>query len=357
MAGRTWAQPICDVILQPAFHYSVDGLTVSLADSSRSFGIDAEATWTFGDGSAASSSPEHVFTEPGNYTICLTMTTLDGPPCSSTYCREVVIPAAPCPPSTAPYFDYEQSGTNALSFQFVAGTSMTGNWTWDFGDGAIAADAFPIHTWALPGPHFVTLTEMNGDCATTYGRWVEVDGNGTTCGPGLFVDFSSIPMAGGVLFEPSIITSGLIAMLGIWSFGDGQVDTAFVTQHDYPEEGSYQTCFLVGAVTELGGDTCFSLVCHTFGTMSLVGMAEDLASGLSAWPNPVQDMLHFQVAVPGPAVLRLVDLSGRTVFVEPRNVQLMNTLGLGEVAPGQYLLVVEQERGRWITQIHFQPAP
>lgn len=356
-AARSSAQPICDVILRPAFHYTVDGMSVILADSSRSIGIEADALWTFGDGSMASSSPDHEFTQPGSYTVCLTLTALEGPACSSSYCREVVVPGAPCPPSQEPYFEYEQSGTNALSFQFAVGTSVSGNWSWDFGDGVIGADAFPIHTWALPGPHFVTLTDQAGDCVATYGRWVEVDGNGTTCGPGLFVDFSPVPMMNEVVFEPSIITSGHTAMLGIWSFGDGQVDTAFATQHEYQVEGSYQTCFLVGAIDETGEDTCFSLVCHTFGTTSLVGIEDDPALDLTVWPNPVSGTLHFRIPYPGPVLIRLVDLSGRALLTERRIMGSMSSLTMDGVAPGQYLLEVDQGVGRSVTRILVHRSP
>lgn len=354
LAGEASAQPLCDVILRPAFHYTVDGMSISLADSSRSFGVGTDALWTFGDGSIASTSPQHEFTQPGSYTVCLTLTATEGEFCTSSYCREVVVPGQPCPPSQDPYFESEPSGTNALSFQFAVGTTLSGTWNWDFGDGTTSSDPYPLHTWALPGPHFVTLTDHVGDCVATYGRWVEVDGNGSTCGPGLFVDFSPNATSDGVHFEPSIVSSGITALLGIWSFGDGTVDTAFVTHHQFAEPGDYQTCLLVGALTQAGLDTCFSLVCHTFGALPLVSVIEEVGSSLSVWPNPVTGPLHVAMPDPGPAVIRLIDTVGRTVFAERRVMGAVSTIQMNTVAPGRYLLTIEHEAGRSIVRIQVQ---
>ncbi|MBX2973667.1 MAG: T9SS type A sorting domain-containing protein, partial [Flavobacteriales bacterium] len=248
----------------------------------------------------------------------------------------------------AAWFSHHGSGTNANLFTAGSTDPGNGSWLWEFGDGTTSTDPAPGHTWALPGPHFVSLTRQMAGCTSTYGRWVEVDGNGTTCGPGLFADF--VPQFNGPLttFTPSLVSTGITPMLGIWSYGDGTIDTAMVGSHVYEEAwGSYQVCMLVGALAQASLDTCFSLVCRTIDLYSMAGVGEVSRMALGAWPNPADGVVHLRW--PGPstqATIRWYDMLGRPVKEWTQVLEPTTTLRSDDLPDGLYVLevIAAQER-------------
>lgn len=349
------AQPICDVLLQPAFNYSTDGLTLIIADSSRTYGLATTASWSFGDGSVAASSPSHQFQQAGVYTVCLTLTAVEGAFCSSTYCRQVHIPLNTCLDGPEASFDSGGLSTNTNAFQSTALGTTEGSWFWEFGDGTTSDSPGPVHTWALPGPHFVTLTRQLGACTSTYGHWVEVDGNATTCGPAFFVDFYTEHQGEGISFIPNIVTDGILPALGIWSYGDGTIDTTFTAFHTYAQPGSYQTCFLVGGLVPPAMDTCFALVCHTMESYPAAGLAEGLPTELSIHPNPANEVLFLNWhGTPGPGQIRLLDMVGRVVYEQYGYIGAQQNLPINAIAPGQYLVQLTSEGTHAITRVQVQ---
>lgn len=353
LGGQLSAQPFCDVLIQPAFHYSTNGLALVVADSSRTYGINTTATWTFGDGTTASLTPEHQFSEPGTYTVCLTLTALPDGFCASTYCRDVRVPLDDCGGVLEAYFASSGQGTNSAAFVDQSNISSGGSWSWDFGDGNTSNDPMPSHAWAVPGTHFVALTrEVNG-CSASYARWVEVDGNATTCGPGLFVDFANTSDGMFTVFQPNVITSGVTPILGIWSYGDGTIDTALVGGHFYQEPGIYQTCFLLGALA--GSDSCFSLICRTFNTLSAISIPEHTDGELAIWPNPTTGSANFHSPLGASmGTLRVRDVLGRTVRTWDQVLQPIGLLDLHGIPDGHYLLEISTTERR--LQQRFQIA-
>lgn len=340
VAGPVVSQPLCDVLLRPAFHYSTDGLTLIVQDSSTTYGVMADRTWTYGDGSGASIETAHQFTVPGVYEVCLSLSspTID---CIVTYCRTVTVPLDDCGGQVDAYFSWYGSGTNALVLLDASLLADAGERFWEFGDGTTSDLATPAHTWLLPGPHFVALTRTSGDCAATYGTWVEVDGNATTCGPGLFADFVSYQAGNALAFEPAISADGVVPLLSIWSYGDGAMDTASTGYHTYEQAGAYQTCLLVGALIPPELDSCFTLVCHTFDILALVGMAEVGTAPLKVSPNPFSRELH--IAAHREAVLmqvRLLDLSGRVIPTSVADAAGSAVMDADGLPSGVYLLEV-----------------
>lgn len=75
------------------FDYSKDSLFASFENQS-SYNGSASFLWSFGDGSTSSlENPQHTFTSPGWYTVCLSVSTTDDlfPPCVSQFCSQVYI--------------------------------------------------------------------------------------------------------------------------------------------------------------------------------------------------------------------------------------------------------------------------
>lgn len=335
------AQPLCDVLLRPAFHYTTDGLSLLVADSSTTFGLSATASWTFGVGSAPTTDTFHTFDSPGTYTVCLTLTSTTTPACSSTYCRQVVVPLDDCGGFLSAEFSHASSGTNTGAFLETASIPGLGTWLWEFGDGSTSTEEAPVHTWALPGPHFVTLTRQDGPCTATSARWIDVDGNATTCGPGLFVDFSVQQAGDLVYFDPDVITSNIVPLIGVWSFGDGAIDTTLNAQHTFLQPGPYQTCLLVGALQLDDLDSCFSLVCRTHEVVPVTGIGTRSSEAFMIWPNPSSGLVHLESpSSVQMAHLRILDALGRTVLLSEQATPKSSPVDLSRLGPGNYVLEI-----------------
>lgn len=333
-------QALCDVLLRPAFNYSTDGLTLVIADSSTTYGILATATWDFGDGAGAGLTPLHTFEEPGTYDVCLTLTS-EPIGCASTYCRQVTVPLDDCGAAVDAHFTWQPNGLNAAGIVDASILAFTGVRLWEFGDGSTSNEMAPANTWSLPGPHFVTLTHTQGECTATYGEWVEVDGNAGTCGPGLFVDFTSTVVDQMASFDPSVSATTTLPFASLWSYGDGEVDTTVFADHVYATPGSHQACLLVGALGLQEQDTCFSLVCHTLHLTPPAGINDHASQGVSVWPNPFASTVSISVPeVSGPIHTSLYDALGRVVYQERSNIVGTFRIDTEHIQEGPYVLEV-----------------
>lgn len=343
------AQPLCDALLRPAFHYDTDGLSLFVQDSSSTYGLGATASWSFGDGTAATADTNHQFDTAGTYTVCLTLTNTVGPECTATYCRQVVVPLNSCDGLLAAYFEHYGASTNTNTFVDMSVGSSEGGWLWEFGDGTSSTEMAPEHTWFLPGPHFVSLTRRVGACSATYGRWVAVDGNATTCGPpGLFTDFVVEQNGDVVSFSPSVIANGVIPAISVWSYGDGEVDTTATGEHQYLLPGTYQTCLLVGALTQPELETCFSMVCRTHEVVPVTSIAPSKIEQPSIWPNPADDLLWVRLPTASDrGSFRVMDLLGRELIVGWVATSEPSLIEVDKLEPGNYIIEVLVGRKRW----------
>ena len=127
-------------------------------------------SWDFGDGSTSSTvgNETHLYTSPGTYTVCLTISDTSTS-CTDTYCSSVIVPgAATCNAS----FIIVQDSTNLFNY-FVYNTSSALapalTYLWDFGDGTTSTGAYPSHTYASTTPVVLCLTIADGTgCTDTF---------------------------------------------------------------------------------------------------------------------------------------------------------------------------------------------
>ena len=113
--------------------------------SNTSTGSYSITSWNFGDGTAPSlqTNPSHHYASPGDYGVCLTVSTSSAPTCTDTYCDTVHV-HQPTPAG----FNWHLVGTNPAVVSFT-GLPSQPNFTyfWQFGDNSTGSNATEIHTY------------------------------------------------------------------------------------------------------------------------------------------------------------------------------------------------------------------
>ncbi len=115
------------------------------------------AFWDLGNGQTDTSmSTSATYTQPGSYTVSLTMTNALG--CSATQVQTDAVTANGLPVVT--FFARPDTGCAPLEVEFANTTDpgMIGGCLWQFGDGQAASDCSLMHTYTQPGTYTVSLT-------------------------------------------------------------------------------------------------------------------------------------------------------------------------------------------------------
>jgi len=140
-------------------------LTVQFTDASS--GNVAARSWSFGDGGTSSAtSPTHVYTTPGTYTVALTASGPGG-------ADDEVKPALVTVQAPAPVADFTATPRDGyaplpVAFSDLSSGEVTSR-AWDFGDGQFSALTSPQHLFTLPGSYVVEL-EVSGPGGTSARR-------------------------------------------------------------------------------------------------------------------------------------------------------------------------------------------
>lgn len=146
--------------LTPAFDPSATISTSSITSASWSFGDGTAAV--FESGSAALDPVTHTYAAPGRYTVTLVLVDNRG----NVATTSETVPIGSLPVAAIGYSPAEPIAGTAVSFNSAgtfdldAGVSIA-SYTWDFGDGAMAAGPAPSHTYTAPGTYQVALTAAN----------------------------------------------------------------------------------------------------------------------------------------------------------------------------------------------------
>ncbi|MCK4365888.1 MAG: PKD domain-containing protein [Thermoplasmatales archaeon] len=149
-------------------------------DGSNSYDSDGtitDYTWNFGDGTTGHGiTTTHIYTEPGTFTVTLTVT--DDGDATDEDTIQVVI-SQPNNPPTAPDVDGPQTGTQNTVYTYTAVSTDGDNdkirYTFDWGDGTTKTTDFyanntevtETHNWSAAGAY--TVTVIASDNATESG--------------------------------------------------------------------------------------------------------------------------------------------------------------------------------------------
>jgi PKD repeat protein len=176
--------PIQSTVVDAAFSATPGGglvpLTVTFIDMSS--GSPVSWAWAFGDGETSNlQNPVHVYTNPGYYTVRLTVRSNSGetstavapaPIIAGAPITTVVTPTTTISPTmtfvsgaSSPVADFTytpDSGPIPLTVSFQdQSTGSPTNWYWDFGDGDTSTLKNPIHTFREVGDYYTLLMVTN----------------------------------------------------------------------------------------------------------------------------------------------------------------------------------------------------
>jgi PKD repeat protein len=117
----------------------------------------------------------------------------------------------------------------------ITGTPIQ-QWHWDFGDGNVSTEHYPVHQYTTPGNYTIQLIVFNSNCSDTITKNITVI-------PSPQSDFTFLPQCPGdpVPFtDQSVFTAGTI-ISHLWDFGDASpLVTIINPSHAYNSPGPFQ---------------------------------------------------------------------------------------------------------------------
>ncbi|MFH1102054.1 MAG: PKD domain-containing protein [Methanobacteriota archaeon] len=226
--------------------------------------------WVFGDGNYSDEmNPVHVFAEPGNYSVSLTVVANTGESDSRSILLEVrsvhgrnMFPVAQ---SGGPYFGWVDE---PVFFDGSNSTDPDGcivSYQWFFGDGCVAFGEQVVHVYEHSGLYTVGLsvTDDEGGVNTsiTVARVVR-DPPAACAGESYFGCVHRL-----ILFDGSGSSDVDGVIIGYeWDFGDGSNGSGVLVSHTYAYPGTYEVSLtVVDDDGEFDSDTTFAVIVEQCG--------------------------------------------------------------------------------------------
>jgi len=178
----TIVKSVC-ILPHPAVDFThdtacINDLVTFMSDTAlMDIGAVATWSWDFGDGTPVVTDPittQHLYINPGVYTVVLTITDTSG--CMNTVSHTLEVHPLPVPNFTwdAPNCQFTAVQFTDLSYIPSGFTGYISKWEWDFGDGNVQTILLPTspniqHTFTGPGTFFnVRLTVWSNDSCTAF---------------------------------------------------------------------------------------------------------------------------------------------------------------------------------------------
>ena len=198
--------------------------------SSVNGGANFACTWNFGDGTTDTLEyTQHTYTQPGNYTVLLTVTTNTG--CVSSVSQPVQVFAPPVADFSSSNICRLQQ-TTFIDASTAAAGSIT-NWNWSFGDGITSQSQSPSHIYTTEGTYPVQLTVTSGyGCSNVFYDTIQVYRL-----PEPQISITPNCVNTGISITDVSDTANVVSWA--WSFGDGTTSAQFTPTHAYSQPGSY----------------------------------------------------------------------------------------------------------------------
>jgi PKD repeat protein len=211
--------------------------------------------WDFGDGNTSNAtSPTHTYTQPGIYTVCLSLTDASG--CVSLSCQDLHVFNWACSTSYTTTID----SNNVFKYTFaVTNPSPTATYTWDFGNGS--TDTSAVTTYIYPSnqsqqvQYVCLLTHDLVTGCIAYDCQFLFVGSANACSVMFYNSPDHYNLLTNYFYAYSYTGEPLANVL--WDFGDGNTSTLEYVSHTYAQTGAYYVCV---TATDLNG--CTSTYCQ-----------------------------------------------------------------------------------------------
>ena len=298
--------------------------------------------WYYGDGTTSQDfNSFHEYTQPGKYTVCLKVISLNG--CIDAYCDTVIVRKKDsCEIKSE--FKWERATNNALEVKFKPeNINLTWKYEWKFGDGTSSSAVTPIHKFPSRGVYNVCLTvTQNNRCKTTTCKEVKV---GAEC-DSIRVKYEykrDLERPNKISFY-AISSQPLVKQK--WTIKRDSTINGFpyvvvLTQNNptyiFPFSGWYTVC-LDGATA----NGCTGTYCERIFIDRVVNAAVTLTP-LPVYPNPASSLVRIDLKLEQAAPVRVVvlDEAGTQQMQLYVNGQRGNNsiqLPVSKLSQGQYLV-------------------
>ncbi len=234
-----------DATFDALYDEDCDSLVVTL-NTLGTFLPSATFTWDFGDGTTSTEqNPEHVYYDPGAYTITLIVE--DPTSCNGLDTFELTINYLY---EFNSGFEYTAVGCLPIEATFSSNFTEGDDYIWLFGDGTTGSGQDTSHVYTEPGTYTVSLITVNCGIPDTVSQIVVIDGL-----PEAYFDDYPERVIMNTLVEFTNLSTNAVTYL--WDFGDGGTSTDVNGQHIYTELGTYTVC-----LTATNSNGCSDIYCR-----------------------------------------------------------------------------------------------
>ena len=228
IVATNYPPPVANFIGNPT--NGVVPLSVSFTNLSSNA---SSYNWNFGDGkSSTATNTSNTYTNPGIYTVTLTVAGLGG---TNTLTRSNYIVAL-YPPPVASFAGQPTNGLAPLTVQFTNSSMGATSYAWDFGDGKTSTTTNPSNTYSNAGTFTVSLTAIGpgGTNLLVRNNLIIATNN-----PPPVANFVASPTNGIAPLSVSFTNLSANADSYTWNFGDGNSSTATNVSNIYTNPGTY----------------------------------------------------------------------------------------------------------------------
>lgn len=333
--------PPCNI--QASFTWRLDSanqLKVIFTNTTAAPTATSRATWSFGDGSTASTwHATHTYNQPGRYRVCVKVEIT--PNCIREFCDTVVVPH-PVPACTQlSKFRFEKASNDNQRYKFTPEyLNTTLQYTWTFGDGTGSQDPIATHRYAQPGVYTACLTVWRGpNCASTTCKEIRVL-------PQINCDTAHVTYS----YQPNPLVpnkihfyaNGTLPILNqTWTIVrlNGTVATppVILNQNNpvylFQDTGLYKVCL---RAVLLGG--CVKEVCQYIRIQQVANVCE-----LQAYPNPTSSTINVNVTLTQPELIHAYVYNSLNVLVLDKRQQGFTgnnlvSMNVSNLTAGQYTI-------------------
>lgn len=316
-----------DSLLTPIANAELTVIGDSLAIANESM-FAKSFEWDFGDGHTSSERHpgSHVYDEPGDYTVELTVSSWC---CSATFTKEVSIGAIEL---NAGFSSNHEIACDEAEVSFS--DLSTGNivsWEWSFPGGIPASsnEQNPVVLYETPGQYDVSLiiTDQNGTTSTIEeNEYIQIIGS-----PVAAFEVTSSEL------EVALINLSEYGTAYEWDFGNGDMSTEETPSYIYPEPGNYTITLSV--FNECGIATMQNELSIVVNSTTVI-VAND---NFVLYPNPIINELSIDPNIQSAYDLYIYSTDGKMLY-QKSGLKGEQNLSLSNLESGVYLLKIESEQ-------------